>query len=143
MAVGHTIKTDFAAVKKAFENNYMCLGISCDDIGGLVEIGMSNFLPGAEPCAHVTSPPHPIVHTTSTSHTPTTPTTSTSSTTSTQAQTPTKTSSSSGGPNVGLAIGLTIGIIVALFLIAVIISRKGGRKEFDTAAGGGAAVEVA
>jgi hypothetical protein len=35
MKVGHEIKTDFPAVKKSFENNYQCLGITCSDVGGV------------------------------------------------------------------------------------------------------------
>jgi len=39
---------DFAAVKKAFENNYQCMGITCDDIGQLTNAGVVKV--GAEKC---------------------------------------------------------------------------------------------
>jgi hypothetical protein len=42
----------FAAVKAAFENNYDCMGITCDDVGGLVSdvSAHGGYYPGAEPC---------------------------------------------------------------------------------------------
>lgn len=40
--------TDFKAVKKAFENNYKCLGMTCQEVGGLM-LGNGYYL-GAEPC---------------------------------------------------------------------------------------------
>mmetsp|Transcript_22445 Transcript_22445/g.67364 ORF Transcript_22445/g.67364 Transcript_22445/m.67364 type:complete len:438 (+) Transcript_22445:65-1378(+) len=38
----------FAAVKKAFEDNYECMGITCADVGGL--LGDSGYVAGMEPC---------------------------------------------------------------------------------------------
>ena len=47
-------KADFAAVKKAFENNYKCMGITCADVGGLVDETTGNtYYKGAEPCGGV------------------------------------------------------------------------------------------
>merc|ERR1719399_1275158 len=42
------MKSKFAGVKKAFESTYPCLGITCADVGGLLE-GTSYFA-GADPC---------------------------------------------------------------------------------------------
>ena len=42
---------DFSAVKTAFENNYDCLGVTCSDIGGLLESGDSAYYDGASPCS--------------------------------------------------------------------------------------------
>merc|ERR1719386_97208 len=38
----------FAAVKQAFQSNYACMGITCADIGGIMEGGV--YLEGAAPC---------------------------------------------------------------------------------------------
>jgi len=42
--------TTFADVKSAFESVYSCLGLTCDDIGGLIDTG-STYLEGAAPCS--------------------------------------------------------------------------------------------
>lgn len=44
-----TTGTDFAAVKTAFENNYECMGITCEQVAGLVS-KEGGFEAGAEPC---------------------------------------------------------------------------------------------
>jgi len=49
LAVGSG-KADFAAVKKAFERNYKCMGITCEDIGGLWDSTQNKYMPGASPC---------------------------------------------------------------------------------------------
>jgi len=42
---------NFADVKVAFENNYQCLGITCEDVGGLVDTTIEGqYLFGAQPC---------------------------------------------------------------------------------------------
>merc|ERR1739845_48581 len=41
--------TDFTAVKRAFERNYGCLGVTCDTVGGLV-LGDGYYI-DAEPCS--------------------------------------------------------------------------------------------
>jgi hypothetical protein len=40
----------FAAVKAAFESVYDCLGMTCEDVGGLILTGNA-YHPGAEPCS--------------------------------------------------------------------------------------------
>eukprot|EP00591_Stephanopyxis_turris_P003722 CAMPEP_0195524766 /NCGR_PEP_ID=MMETSP0794_2-20130614/24798_1 /TAXON_ID=515487 /ORGANISM="Stephanopyxis turris, Strain CCMP 815" /LENGTH=517 /DNA_ID=CAMNT_0040655057 /DNA_START=34 /DNA_END=1587 /DNA_ORIENTATION=+ len=42
--------TDAAAVKAAFESVYSCMGITCDDVGGLFNSGTGMDYPGAEAC---------------------------------------------------------------------------------------------
>jgi hypothetical protein len=39
---------DFVAVKKAFERNYKCMGITCGEVGGLWSV--DGYLPNAKPC---------------------------------------------------------------------------------------------
>ena len=41
---------DFAAVKKAFERNYACMEVRCEDIGGLWFAASEDYYEGAEPC---------------------------------------------------------------------------------------------
>mmetsp|Transcript_19089 Transcript_19089/g.37919 ORF Transcript_19089/g.37919 Transcript_19089/m.37919 type:complete len:502 (+) Transcript_19089:223-1728(+) len=43
--------TNFAAVKTAFENNYECMNIKCNDVGGLYSVAA--YSEGAEPCSDV------------------------------------------------------------------------------------------
>merc|ERR550514_2294848 len=40
----------YAAVKKALESTYECMGIKCAHVGGLVQDGDTFYYPGAEPC---------------------------------------------------------------------------------------------
>lgn len=48
LSLGNTAAVDFKAVKKAFENNYSCMDITCELVGGLSD-GESYF-DGAGPC---------------------------------------------------------------------------------------------
>jgi hypothetical protein len=42
--------TNFGVVKVALESNYECLGITCEDVGGLVKANGDGYLEGAAPC---------------------------------------------------------------------------------------------
>jgi hypothetical protein len=42
--------TDFAAVKGALERNYGCLGVSCAEVGGVIDDGTGTYKDGAAPC---------------------------------------------------------------------------------------------
>jgi hypothetical protein len=46
---------DFQVVKRAFENNYKCMGISCADVGGLYNDADMKYFDGAKPCGGVGS----------------------------------------------------------------------------------------
>jgi hypothetical protein len=48
MRVGNGAPVDFSAVKRAFENNYGCMGITCSDVGGLYD--GKDYSSKAEPC---------------------------------------------------------------------------------------------
>lgn len=50
MRVGSGANKDFAAVKKAFEDNYECMQVSCADVGGVLQADGETYFPGAEPC---------------------------------------------------------------------------------------------
>jgi hypothetical protein len=41
---------DFEKVKAAFERNYMCLSVSCDDVGGLLDETGEAYVDGGNPC---------------------------------------------------------------------------------------------
>jgi len=51
----------FAAVKKAFESTYSCLGITCAQVGGLILTG-SQYYEGMAPCNVIvaTTTPTPV-----------------------------------------------------------------------------------
>uniref|UniRef100_A0A7S4HQL1 Uncharacterized protein n=1 Tax=Odontella aurita TaxID=265563 RepID=A0A7S4HQL1_9STRA len=49
MRIG-TMYTDFLTIKSILETNYECLGLSCADIGGLLEDGTQVYAEGASPC---------------------------------------------------------------------------------------------
>ena len=49
LKLGQGGTADFQEVKKAFENNYNCMGIYCNNIGGLVD-DEGAYYEGAEPC---------------------------------------------------------------------------------------------
>jgi hypothetical protein len=48
MKIGNTSPVDFLAVKRAFERNYGCMGITCADVGGLGD--GSTYFDKAAPC---------------------------------------------------------------------------------------------
>jgi hypothetical protein len=41
---------DFEAIKAALESTYACLGITCEDVGGLIDPNNGGYLKGAAPC---------------------------------------------------------------------------------------------
>ena len=47
--------TDFEAVKGAFESVYADMGITCADIGGLIDYSSEAYYPGMEPCTDTTA----------------------------------------------------------------------------------------
>jgi hypothetical protein len=52
MKTGSAEAKDFAAVKAAFESNYDCMGITCAQVGGLLQPDGETYFPGAEPCGN-------------------------------------------------------------------------------------------
>jgi hypothetical protein len=50
MKTGQANSAQFLAVKEAFERNYDCLGITCQDVGGLWNSADEVYFEGAEPC---------------------------------------------------------------------------------------------
>ncbi|CAB9526507.1 expressed unknown protein [Seminavis robusta] len=50
MRVGNGGTASFSVVKTAFERNYDCLGVTCEDVGGMVNLGGDGYLPEAGKC---------------------------------------------------------------------------------------------
>jgi hypothetical protein len=61
MKVGAS-STSFAAVKAAFENTYACMGITCEEVGGLWFDAESRYYSGAEPCSSSSASGSTVVH---------------------------------------------------------------------------------
>ena len=47
---GAATGASYEVIRAAFERNYGCLGIKCEDVGGLMDARGENYLPRAEPC---------------------------------------------------------------------------------------------
>jgi hypothetical protein len=45
MKIGNTLPVDFVAVKKAFERSYGCMGITCEDVGGIYDGSLQSSEP--------------------------------------------------------------------------------------------------
>ena len=55
-------KADFSAVKRAFERVYVCLDVTCAEVGGVVdEITRTTYVKGAEPCGKYGQPSEAIL----------------------------------------------------------------------------------
>ena len=50
---GKSTKGSYEVVKAAFERNYECLGIDCEDVGGLADFRGSGYLKGADACNNI------------------------------------------------------------------------------------------
>ena len=140
LAPGNAVTGSFEVVKAALERSYDCLGLTCKDIGGLLNLRRDGYELGAEPCGTSTS--------SSSQNTPTqafTPTrqptrqptvTNVSSTASANNKSEESYANSSNNSR-QLVIGLSIGLVVLAALIAFIqgfIDYK-NMKQFDTGNG--------
>lgn len=109
MRVGNGGTTDFQVVKSALERNYDCLGVTCADVGGLVDVVQEGaYMPGAEPCGISTTPPESSTTTNSANSGISTP----------------KNTVKGDGANVPLAIGLTVGLVFVFAIVAAVASKK-------------------
>lgn len=104
LAPGKGPKGSYEVIRAALERSYGCLGITCEDVGGLLDPSGDGYLLRAEPCTKVHSPNSPG-----------------------QQASPTRNS------NPGLAIGLSFGILATIAAVIVGIHVRKGQKEFDTA----------
>lgn len=104
MRVGNDAVPNFKDVKAAFENNYDCLGITCADIGGLVDRTDGSYLPGAKPCGNVAS------------------------------TTAKNKSSINSSATIFIAIGVTAGLILVAVVVVLVSCKSWGsktKKDFD------------
>lgn len=129
MGAGSAKDVDFDAVKSLLERNYECLGVTCEDVGGIADVtGKQDYLAGGEPCRSAQSPSSqasspndskPASH----SNNPTPSTTATSSTSSKGA-----TATSFNG-DIGLIIGMALGVLLGVALSYWYFSRKQSARK--------------
>ncbi|KAL3909438.1 MAG: hypothetical protein SGILL_008088, partial [Bacillariaceae sp.] len=50
LKVGQAGSANFAQVKQAFESTYSCMNIRCEDVGGLYDSALGQYMDGAAPC---------------------------------------------------------------------------------------------
>ncbi|KAG7346339.1 low iron-inducible periplasmic protein [Nitzschia inconspicua] len=55
LKTGQGGSANFAKVKSAFESTYGCLKVRCEDVGGLWDSALGQYMSGAEPCHYSTS----------------------------------------------------------------------------------------
>lgn len=48
--IGYSGEVNYDIIKQAFENNYDCMKVKCEDVGGLWDDLKSDYFPKAEPC---------------------------------------------------------------------------------------------
>lgn len=102
MRLGHDGRGSFEVVKDAVERQYECMGISCKDVGGIINLIDGTYHANAEPCGLPGS-----------------------SKSSTSRSTPkSDQNSSAGGLSKGVIAGLTVGFIVIAFFSALFVYRK-------------------
>lgn len=126
MRVGNGVgRTMYDQIMTLLEKNLECLGLTCQDIGGVADIvhEESVYMPGGEPCHHTNAPP-PNSQATS-------PPATNTGNGATANISSTETTSNSGGPNVGLALGIALIVVVSALVITALASRKKNQKEFD------------
>lgn len=102
---GSVPSTNFDDVKEAFESVYDCLRVSCEEIGGLIDITSADnsYLPGAEPCGSNSESNN--------------------------------SSSSSSSLSTGAVVGILIAVLIVLAVVAFFAcgcsGRGSKREEFD------------
>lgn len=55
MQTNSDFSADFQAVKQAFESQYECMGITCADVGGVIDETTGTYAEGAAPCGSSSS----------------------------------------------------------------------------------------
>jgi hypothetical protein len=126
LAPGKAPGASYEVIKFALERTYDCLGITCADVGGLVNLRGDGYLPRAEPCGMDidTSKDDSEDDENNFSH-PSTPSTKYKAT---------MQSGTHNAPNLPLALGLSFGIVIFLALaVSGGYYWRSRQKEFDTA----------
>ncbi|CAB9506677.1 expressed unknown protein [Seminavis robusta] len=117
--------TSYDTVMTLLEKNLDCLGVTCDELGGVMDIANSDriYMPGGEPCHHPDAPPA--------NNDPATVANTAAPTPNNNVAATVYTSDPTGGPNVKLAVGVTLLLVVLALVVAVVASRARNQKEFD------------
>ena len=110
MSLGNVEQGSFRKVKHSLEQNYDCLGITCADVGGLVDPTGSAYYEDAEPCGIVVNSQQTLELAGSTN-----------------ANTKT-TKTKNKGPNYGLVFGLLVGVVI-VSLIAVLLASHNWKTQ--------------
>ena len=137
LAPGKAVGGSFEVVKAALERTYDCLGVTCEDIGGLLNLRGDGYLKGAEPCGigpPTFAPTTTLAPTTTFAPTfaPTAPVfVNNKSSTSTGSNSSTSTRNSQQSLAIGLSVGA--GVIAALIAIFVGVLDYRRNKQYDTA----------
>lgn len=143
---GRAQSSSFEVIKDALERVYDCLGVTCDDVGGLMNLKGDGYEVGAEPCG--------ISTTSSVANPPTQAITPTRQPTPVLPKIPQPTSQSNTNnsfisevedSNAALVVGFSVGagVLVALIAIGVGVLDHKHSKQFDTADGTRAAAAAA
>ena len=121
LAPGAATGASYEVIRAAFERNYECLGIKCEDVGGLVDASGKEYLPRAQPCGVSFDKGNDENKYSSPSVSP-------------DKNEATKQKNANSATNLPLALGLSFGLI-ALLALAVSGGYFWGKsqKEFDTA----------
>jgi hypothetical protein len=125
MRVGNGVgRTNYDQIMDIIELNLDCLGLSCQEIGGVADIVNEDkvYMRGGEPCHHKNAPPATSQESTQTS---------TGNAAATDDKNEVILVESDQGPNVGLAVGIIVSLVLGTLLVTVVISRKRNGKEFD------------
>jgi hypothetical protein len=105
----------FEVVKSALERNYLCLGVTCQNVGGIITVRGDHYLDRAEACDGVL----PVAGAGVGSAAMDTANGGINSKQNTQ-----------NSANVGLAVGLTATLVLVFMIVAVLASKKRpGKKE--------------
>ncbi len=132
LAPGNAVSGSFEVVKAALERSYDCLGVTCEQIGGLLNLKGDGYEFRAEPCGISTSS---VESTPTQAFSPTRQPTVVSVPGSSSNKSDSYASSYNSQQ---LAIGLSIGAIIVAALIAIVVGVVDHKrnKQFDTSDGG-------
>lgn len=114
LAPGKSLKGSYQVVKDALVRSYSCLGISCEDVGGLVDFRGSGYLLGAGACDSAL----PVTATSTSANTKNDPSQKTKNDTPPVLMPITAQS----GVSTPLAVGLAVGLSVLSFLFGIAIA---------------------
>jgi hypothetical protein len=126
LRVGNGVgRTNYDQIMGIIVENLDCLGLSCEEIGGVADIVNAEkvYMRAGEPCHYTSAPP-------ATSEESTQASTGNSAATD-DGNGPILVDSDQHGPNIVLALGITAALVAGAFLVTILINHKRNGKEFD------------